>query len=281
MLAAFVERVEQAVAAARSNRPLDDLKAMIRDAPKRQDFAESISRGFGLIAEIKVRSPSQGEMRAENVAGASEAYAAAEIVRAISVLTNGPDFGMSIERLLDVKSASTKPVLRKEFIIDPYQVVEARAFGADAILLMTQVHDADALQRLFDLAGEFDLEVLVECHAAADIEQCPHGTRIYGLNSRRMMSAAEDFDAAKTDRTRTAARRDFTTDPSIFDNIVHIPVESLKVAESGLRPDNLDHVVDLGFNAALVGTDLLLHPDGIDVALDEFAAALTGVQGQS
>jgi len=279
MLAGFVERVQRTVAVARSERPLSELNRMIRDAPDRRAFGDAIASGFGLIAEIKTRSPSQGDMRAVNVADAPGAYTDSTIVHALSVLTNGPDFGMSIERLLDVKSASTKPVLRKEFMVDPYQLHEARAFGADAVLLMTQVLDSQALQRLFDTACDLDLEVLVECHSPDDISRCPAGTRIYGLNSRQMLTGRREYDAAKADRETTATRRDFTTDPSIFKNIEQLPSDVLKVAESGLRPDNLHLVTELGFNAALVGSDLLLHPDGVVAALKEFESVMINLLG--
>src|SRR6478672_6580708 len=135
----IVARKKEELASAKSLRDLDRIKAMAREAPPVRPFADALRKQFGLIAEIKRKSPSGGEMRAANVEAAASAYARSHVVKAISVLTNAIDFGMSIEDLQRVREITGKPVLRKDFIFDEYQVYEARAFGADALLLMVNV----------------------------------------------------------------------------------------------------------------------------------------------
>src|SRR6266496_5701858 len=139
----IVERKRNEIAAAKKLRDLDTLKRMVADAPPLRSFSNALSNGFGLIAEIKRRSPSGGEMRRENVERAPDAYAKSPVVKCVSVLTNSTDFGMSIDDLPKMKAQIPKPILRKDFILEEYQVYEARAFGADALLLMANVLTRD------------------------------------------------------------------------------------------------------------------------------------------
>src|SRR5947207_7018777 len=114
--------VRKELADARANRSVEELRRMIIDAPPVRSFKGALQKAFGIIAEIKERSPSHGPMRRENVDEATAAYEQSAIVRAISVLTNHSHFGMSMDRLRDTKMRGTKPVLRKDFIFDEYQV---------------------------------------------------------------------------------------------------------------------------------------------------------------
>src|SRR5438067_1698143 len=116
----ILERKKIELAGAKRARSLDDLKRMMRDTLPIRSFSAALANGFGMIAEIKKRSPSGGEMRPESVAAAPGLYANSSAVRAISVLTNGIDFGMSLEDLLRIKAAVSKPVLRKDFIFEEY-----------------------------------------------------------------------------------------------------------------------------------------------------------------
>ena len=119
---------------ARAAVPLDEIRARAADARPPRDFAGALTGGgFGLIAEWKQRSPSMGGMRAANVLAAASAYEASPVVRAVSVLTNRTHFGGTVADLARIAAASSKPVLRKDFILDPYQVYAARAAGADAV----------------------------------------------------------------------------------------------------------------------------------------------------
>ena len=264
----ILARVRAEIAAAKAARPPGALTAMLAGAPPVRDFELALTAGFGVIAEIKACSPSRGAMRAENVRAAPQAYEHSPVVRAVSVLTNRSDFGMSIERLRDVRAAISKPVLRKEFIIDPYQVVEARAFGADAILLMTQRLDADELRRLHDQARELGMAVLVECRTAEEIARVPPGARIVGINSRDMLSSSDTYSRSRS------GPADLSTNLDQFESVHLLPPGVLKIAESGISPASIARVRALGYDAALIGTDLLLHPEGPAAALRAYEAAL-------
>ncbi len=266
--------VRKELAEAQRQRPLAELRRMIADVPPVRSFQAALRGEFGLIAEIKERSPSQGDMRKENVARAPADYERSKIVRAISVLTNASHFGMSIARLRAVKLNGSKPVLRKDFIFDEYQVLEARAFGADAILLMANLLDADEMKRLYAVAHELGMDALFECHDIGQIEQVPPGAKIYGINSRTFAVGSGQYAAARSAR-ESGAKIDSTTDLSRFEIGEFLPRHAVKVAESGIHPDNIAAARDqFGFHAALVGTSLLVAEQGIEKELSAFERAL-------
>ena len=273
------------IADAKRQLPLSELKERMSDTPPLRSFQLALRPGFGLIAEIKERSPSKGPMRAENVAAAPLAYERSTLVRGLSVLTNSKHFGMSIARLQAVKLATTKPVLRKDFIIDDYQVYEARAFGADAILLMANLLEREEMQRLYSLARELGLEALFECHNREQIEQVPAGAVIYGINSRtfdaRKNSLGVGRYAISALLGRLGSDKDLTIDEGRFELGQYLPPQAIKVAESGVHPNTVGMLRDrLGYDAALVGTSLLTASHGIERELEQFEQALrtTGPQ---
>jgi indole-3-glycerol phosphate synthase len=247
---------------------------MIADAPPVRAMSTALRGQFGLIAEIKERSPSQGEMRKQNVAAAPAAYEASKIVRAISVLTNASHFGMSMEKLRAVRAATTKPVLRKDFIFDEYQVFEARAFGADAVLLMANLLEAHELKNLFAATRELGMDALFECHDREQIAQVPAGAVIYGINSRTFAVGSGQYAEARAARD-SGATLDSTTDLSRFDIGKFLPPDAVKVAESGIHPHTIAAVRDQqGYHAALVGTSLLVAEHGVETELAAFERAL-------
>src|SRR5205823_501437 len=142
---------------AKARWPMSEVKRMMLDAPPIRPFAAALRKGFGIIAEVKRRSPSAGDMPEGNFEHAPAAYAKSPVVRAVSVLTNATHFGMAIAELQRIRALVTQPVLRKDFMVEEYQVYEARAFGADAILLMANVLDRGQMKRLFDLARELGM----------------------------------------------------------------------------------------------------------------------------
>ena len=177
--------------------PLEKLKDMASAAPRVRNLRAALLRdGFSLIAEIKRRSPSAGNMSPENVERAISTYNSSPAVSAISVLTDEPFFGGSVRRLQRLRERTTKPILRKDFILDEYQVWEARAYGADAILLMTAVHHKDPtrLADLFGLATELGMQCLVEIGMMGQVDpelqakMVPAAAEIWGVNSRRFDS---------------------------------------------------------------------------------------------
>jgi indole-3-glycerol phosphate synthase len=264
----IVDRKRDEVAAAKKLRDLATLKRMIADAPSVRSFVGALSNGFGLIAEIKRRSPSGGDMRRENVQQAPGAYAKSPVVKCVSVLTNATDFGMGIEDLSKMKEQIPKPILRKDFIFEEYQMYEARAFGADALLLMVNVLERENMKRLFDLSRELGMDVLFEAHTKEEIEAIPEGAKLYGINSRKFKASAQTF-------TNSAIGSDFTVELDTFSLINHLPKDAIKIAESGVSPSQLSDVIKFGYDAVLVGTSLLKAESGIQNMLKEFEEAIS------
>jgi len=266
ILDTILEDVRREVAEAKKTAPLSEIRARLSDAPPARDFVAALSSSFGLIAEIKERSPSVGPMRAENVRNAAAAYAASPIVRAVSVLTNQTHFGMDIHRLGEIRKQVPHPVLRKDFFVDEYQVYEARAFGADAILLMANVLDAKTMHRLHQLALELGMEALFEIHTTEEIATLPAEARVVGINSRKFKTNSGFVAAGQSSAT------DFSLDLGVFDLVSQLPTSAIRVAESGISPQNLSSVAS-NFQAALVGTSLLRDERGIHACLQDFEAA--------
>ena len=270
----IVVNVRKELAEAQRRLPLTELKRRIQDAPELRSFKTPLQSNFGLIAEIKERSPSHGPMQRQNIDGAPQAYERSPVVRAISVLTNTTYFGMSMERLASVKAGGTKPVLRKDFIFDEYQVYEARAFGADAILLMANLLDADEMRRLHQLAGALRMDVLFECHTREQIAQVPVGAEIYGINSRTFDTDVQTYATARQ-HAQAGSKHDLTTDAHRFELGQHLPAGAIKVAESGVRAETICDLRDrFSYHAALVGTSLLAAQHGVFKELELFEKAL-------
>jgi indole-3-glycerol phosphate synthase len=188
ILQRIVETKREEVAAARSSVPLDDMRARALDAASPRDFLGATTRpgAVRLIAEIKKASPSKGIIRADfDPLAIARAYAGGG-ASAISVLTDAPFFQGSIEIFRAVRKASDLPMLRKDFTIDPYQVYEARAIGADAILLITSILSPAQLREFHDLARELGMAALVETHCEADIRRAMSEIRpaLLGINNR-------------------------------------------------------------------------------------------------
>lgn len=266
ILDTILEDVREAVAAAKLQRPAAEIRRMVADAPPPRDFRAALSASFGLIAEIKERSPSVGPMRPENVREAVPAYAESPIVRAVSVLTNERHFGMTIERLADIRAQVPQPVLRKDFFVEEYQIREARAFGADAILLMANVLDAPRLAGFYDLVRELGMEALFEVHTPEEISTLPADARVVGINSRKFKSTSGFVSDGGS------SEKDFSLDLGVFSLVEKLPATALKVAESGITPSSLPSIRE-HFDAALVGTSLLRDPRGLRACLREFEEA--------
>ena len=150
--------------------------------------------------------------------------------------------------------------------MDDYQVYEARAFGADAILLMANVLDAQTMQRLHHLALELGMEALFEIHTTEEIATLPAGARVVGINSRKFKTNSGFVAAGQSSAT------DFSLDLGVFDLVSKLPASAIRVAESGISPQNLSSVAS-NFQAALVGTSLLRDERGIRACLHDFEVA--------
>ena len=266
--------VRKELADAQARRPVEEVRRMAADAPAVRSLKGALHAGFGIIAEIKERSPSHGPMRKENVQEAATAYEQSGIVRAISVLTNNSHFGMNMERLREIKMQGTKPVLRKDFIFDDYQVCEARAYGADAILLMANLLEPDEMKRLYALARELKMDALFECHTKEQIEQLPAGAEIYGINSRTFASGTARYGVSAL-LGKLGSSKDLTVDLERFELGRYVPQSAFKVAESGVSVKTIRQVRnELGYHAALVGTSLLKAVHGVRRELELFEEQL-------
>jgi indole-3-glycerol phosphate synthase len=276
----IVGRVQAELAETQRREPLADLEKRARDARPMRDFERAVAGSFGLIAEIKRTSPSMGAMRNADVADTAAAYEQSPAVRAISVLTNRADFGMSIGELAAVGALTAKPLLRKDFIFDPYQVWQARAHGADAILLMANILTPAGLHELSALAHSLGLAVLFELHTADEIAKLPPNPRLCGINSRVFKSNDSTARYLGSKMLRLLGfKKDLSIKHDQFAIASQLPAGALKIAESGVDPAMVPRLCDeLGFHCMLVGTSLLMAADGVRAELTRFEQQLAQVR---
>jgi indole-3-glycerol phosphate synthase len=246
-LADILARKRDEVAAARAALPERELAARAKDAAAPRPFEAALSLPGGparVIAEVKRASPSAGAIRAGLDAPAqARAYAAAGAA-AVSVLTDGPGFGGSLADLAAVRAAVDVPLLRKDFVLDRYQLLEARAHGADAALLIVGALDPAALRRLLDACGELGLAALVEVHDAAEVDVAlAAGARVVGVNNRDLETFAVDLAVSEALLPR-------------------LPGGVRGVAESGVRTaEDARRLRRAGAANLLVGEALVRAPD--------------------
>lgn len=236
--------------------PLADLRARLAEVPAPRDPMPAFrAPGSSVIAEVKRRSPSKGELAdIPDPAGLAAEYAAGGAA-AISVLTEGRRFGGSLDDLRAVRAAVDVPVLRKDFIVTPYQLVEARAAGADLALLIVAALDDDELVSLYDEARELGLTALVEVHDEVETERAiTLGAELIGVNARSLKTLEVDVDT--------------------FGRLAPlVPADRVLVAESGITgATDVKRFVAEGARVVLVGEALVR-----DGAPREAVAAMTGI----
>jgi indole-3-glycerol phosphate synthase len=197
VLAGILARKRDEVTARRAALPERELRARARDAAPPRGFEAALSLPGGpvrIVAEVKRASPSAGAIAVGLDAVAQARRYAAAGAAAISVLTDGPGFGGSLEDLAAVRAAVETPLLRKDFVVDAYQLAEARAHGADAALLIVAALEREALARLLDGCAALGLAALVEVHDAPEVETAlAAGARIVGVNNRNLKTMAVDL----------------------------------------------------------------------------------------
>jgi indole-3-glycerol phosphate synthase len=241
----LVQATRDALERRKAERSLAELERELGERTEGRPFAEALSRpGTSLIAEHKRRSPSAGTIR--------EGATCSEIVRAyerggaaaISVLTEEAHFGGSLADLREARATTELPLLRKDFTVDPYQLYEAKAAGADAVLLVVgSVRDRD-LAELYRLAHEIDLDAIVEIHRDEELEVALElDADVIGINNRDL----EDF-SVDIDRT--------------FDLLADVPAGKVVVSESGIHHrEQIEQLEGVGVDAVLVGEVLMRAPD--------------------
>jgi indole-3-glycerol phosphate synthase len=250
MTATLLDRIvaskRQELEANRRRLPLEELEAQAKDAPPVRDFRAALA-GPGpiqLIAEVKKASPSARVIREDfdpvGIARIYQDHGAA----CLSVLTDAPFFQGHLSYLARVRASVVIPLLRKDFLIDEYQVVEARLAGADAILLIAEILDDATLRALLGRARELGMSALVELHDPANLPRVlAAGAELVGINNR-------DLRHFGTDLEHTLRLRD------------RVPPEVLLVSESGIRTRrDVERLQEAGVTAILVGESLMRAPD--------------------
>lgn len=261
-------RLEEIVAASRKRvaaaKSASDLRALAAKAEAQQPrgFARNLRRvapvGVAVIAELKKASPSKGLIR--------EDFPVAELAReleqagaaALSVLTDQQFFQGSLENLELASQATSLPCLRKDFILDDFQLLEARAYGASAVLLIVAALPQSELENLHRAAGQFGLDVLCEVHDAAELQRAVDaGCEVIGVNNRNLHTFRVDLNVS----LELAAR---------------MPAGALKVAESGIEAgDDIARLRQAGFDAVLIGESLMRAPRPGDALRELLASAVS------
>lgn len=223
---------------------LSQLEVLLERVPRPLGFEQKIAEAdFAFIAEIKRASPSEGEIRRMD-APSMAALLSRSKATCLSFLTD-PHFGGSLEELKLAKGLVSKPMLRKDFIIDTYQILESRVYGADAVLLIASCLSRKELQELYALAKQYELDVLLEVHDFEDIEKIPSEAKLIGINNRSLFS------------------ENYETDLSVTEKLLrYLPSGKLVISESGVRTrEDILRLKALGVHGVLVGTSLMRAKD--------------------
>ncbi len=246
MLDDIVMTKQQELQEAKERLPFEDLKVRLTNYLAERSFRKALTvpGKLSLIAELKRKSPSKGMLRErfDPVRLAQELQEAG--AAALSILTDETYFGGSLEFLRDAKQFTEVPILRKDFVIDPYQVYEAAFAGADAVLLIVRILTEEQLIQCMQAADTLGIEPLVEVHSLEELKiALSVGTHVLGINHRDL--------------------RTFQLTPGLAEELVpHVPQGKLIVAESGIQtPADVQRMKRLGVHAVLIGEALMKAPD--------------------
>jgi indole-3-glycerol phosphate synthase len=241
MIEQLISVAREGVDERRGQVPQADLESRLSARGEDRPFSEALVRpGLSLIAEFKRRSPSAGDISTDaEVTEQVQAYERGGAA-ALSVLTDERHFGGSLQDLREAMAACDLPILRKDFIVDPYQLYEAAVNGADAVLLIVRALDDTELRSLYEGARELDLDCLVEVHDAEELERALElDADVIGINNR-------DLDEGTVDVSRT------------YELLTDVPAGKTIVAESGISSRaELEELERIGVDAVLIGSALM------------------------
>jgi indole-3-glycerol phosphate synthase len=252
------DRKREELAALMADASLEEIRALARDSEPPRDFLRALApmhTDVHLIAELKKASPSKGMIRPDfDPAALAKEYADSG-ASAISVLTEQHFFLGDPGYLALAKGEANVPVLRKDFLFDPWQIHESRALGADAILLIAAMLDADQIARLSELAGELGMASLIEIHDSDELKLVPEDARLVGVNNRNLHTFVTDLDTSRN------------LIPLVKE---HGSSDRITVSESGIldRQDVLD-MRQAGADAILVG-EALMRRESVGQCVREF-----------
>lgn len=246
-LETVVEHTQAGLAERKAAVPAESLRERLGPARRGRPFSEAlIDEGISLIAEMKRASPSRGPIRPDaTVAQVVRAYQEAG-ARAVSVLTEPEWFGGSLDDLVEARAACELPLLRKDFVVDEYQLLEARVAGADAVLLIVAALEPERLAELMAAASDLGMDSLVEVHDEEEVETAVEaGAEVIGINNRDLHSLEVDLDTT-------------------FRLLADVPAGTVVVAESGITTvDDVERLERAGVDAILVGEALMRADDPV------------------
>jgi len=238
----IIKQKKEEIKKNKKNLPLSKFQSNLK--PSERNFKKAISKGFNLIAEIKKGSPSKGII-SENfdLEETAEIYQKNKHVKAVSVLTDYKFFFMAPTCIRTVRKITKKPVLRKDFIIDPYQIYEARLYGADAILLIATLLKKEEINKFIEIAKKYSMDCLVETHTEKELKEVlKTKAEIIGINNRNLDTLTIDINTT-------------------LNLISKIPKNKIIVSESGFNTNKDTNKVKEKVNAVLIGTSILKSKD--------------------
>ncbi len=238
------------------SKPIEIVRAIAEEMPPCRDFYASLCSDDlpRIIAECKRQSPSKGIIKADYNPIEIASYYEAGGAAAISVLTDDKYFGGKISDLSDVSESVSIPVLRKDFVIDEYQIYEARAAGADSFLLISGVLDFAQLQYFCEIGRDFGMEALVECHNREEVDAAlKTDCKILGINNRNLKDMKVNLDVSV----------------ELADYILKTDADRILVCESGIKNrDDIQRMQSAGFRAFLIGEALMLSQSPTKALMD-------------
>ncbi len=255
LLEEIISRKKEEIDKKRIDFPISELIKTEEFKKPTKSLGQSITSGSGIIAEFKHKSPTAGII--DNGLGLNDVldiYRMNE-VSGVSILTDEHYFGGSLEDLKTAAAFEVGPVLRKDFIVDEYQIFEAKAYGADAILLIAEALDEYHATYLTTIAKSIGLEVLMEFHSAEELSKLNENVDVVGINNRNLKTLKTDI--------RTA-----------FELVKQLPYESIKIAESGISSTyEIQELLKVGYNGFLIGESILKNQgllQGFNQAVEQF-----------